>query len=73
MMQHETAARALGAIQDGYRLWPVCELCERFNRTIPQALNHGTEDALTAVFSDWQSLRRHSPVKLDLPELRPGV
>ena len=55
MMQHETEARALGAIQDGYRLWPVCELCERFNLTIPRALNHGTEAALTAVFSDWQS------------------
>ena len=55
MMKHETAARALGAIQDGYRLWPVCELCEQFNQTIPQALNHGTDDALTAVFSDWQS------------------
>ena len=55
MMQPETAARALDAIQDGYRLWPVCELCERFNRTIPQALNDGAEGALTVVFSDWQS------------------
>ncbi len=54
-MQHEIAARALGAIQQSYRLWPVCELCERFNLTIPQALNDGTEDALTAVFNDWQS------------------
>ncbi len=55
MMKHETAARALSAIQDGYSLWPVCELCNHFNLTIPQALNDGTEDALTAVFNDWQS------------------
>ena len=55
MMQSEMATKALSAVQEGYRLWPVCELCERFNQTIPPALNHGTEDALNAVFSDWQS------------------
>ena len=55
MMQGETAAKALDAIQGGYRLWPVCELCEQFNQTIPSALNQGTENALNAVFSDWQS------------------
>ena len=55
MMQREMATTALNAIQGGYRLWPVCELCEQFNQTIPPALNHGTEDALNAVFNDWQS------------------